>query len=56
MDLGQVDQIPYCHRRKDTLIRSCADNRLGVAEFTLPPKTAGPPAHWYFVISHPKNP
>lgn len=24
-----------------------SDNRLGSAEFTLPPNTAGPPAHWH---------
>jgi mannose-6-phosphate isomerase-like protein (cupin superfamily) len=24
-----------------------SDNRLGVAEFTLPPHTSGPPAHWH---------
>ncbi|KAF2622467.1 RmlC-like cupin [Macroventuria anomochaeta] len=23
------------------------DNRIGSAEFTLPPNTAGPPAHWH---------
>ncbi|KAH7407050.1 hypothetical protein DE146DRAFT_676312 [Phaeosphaeria sp. MPI-PUGE-AT-0046c] len=26
---------------------SRTDNRLGSAEFTLPPNTAGPPAHWH---------
>ncbi|KAF2124891.1 RmlC-like cupin [Dothidotthia symphoricarpi CBS 119687] len=26
---------------------SRTDNRLGSAEFTLPPHTAGPPAHWH---------
>ncbi|EOA85430.1 hypothetical protein ACJQWK_07041 [Exserohilum turcicum] len=26
---------------------SRTDNRIGSAEFTLPPKTAGPPAHWH---------
>jgi len=26
---------------------SRTDNRIGVAEFTLPPRTAGPPAHWH---------
>jgi mannose-6-phosphate isomerase-like protein (cupin superfamily) len=24
-----------------------SDNRIGSAEFTLPPNTAGPPAHWH---------
>lgn len=23
------------------------DNRIGVAEFTVPPKTSGPPPHWH---------
>lgn len=23
------------------------DNRIGSAEFTLPPGTKGPPAHWH---------
>lgn len=23
------------------------DNRIGSAEFTLPPRTSGPPAHWH---------
>jgi mannose-6-phosphate isomerase-like protein (cupin superfamily) len=26
---------------------SRTDNRIGSAEFTLPPNTAGPPAHWH---------
>ncbi|KAF2674187.1 hypothetical protein BT63DRAFT_4208 [Microthyrium microscopicum] len=26
---------------------SRTDNRIGVAEFTLPPNTKGPPAHWH---------
>ncbi|KAJ4373159.1 hypothetical protein N0V83_003450 [Neocucurbitaria cava] len=26
---------------------SRTDNRIGSAEFTLPPHTAGPPAHWH---------
>jgi len=26
---------------------SRTDNRIGIAEFTLPPHTAGPPAHWH---------
>ncbi|KAH6644491.1 RmlC-like cupin domain-containing protein [Boeremia exigua] len=26
---------------------SRTDNRIGSAEFTLPPKTGGPPAHWH---------
>ena len=25
------------------------ENRIGVAEFTLPPRTNGPPAHWHEV-------
>jgi mannose-6-phosphate isomerase-like protein (cupin superfamily) len=27
--------------------KSSPDNRIGVAEFTLPPNTTGPPAHWH---------
>jgi quercetin dioxygenase-like cupin family protein len=30
-----------------TLIAKNTDNRIGSAEFTLPPNTAGPPAHWH---------
>jgi len=26
---------------------SRTDNRIGVAEFTLPPRSMGPPAHWH---------
>lgn len=26
---------------------SRTDNRIGSAEFTVPPNTAGPPAHWH---------
>lgn len=34
-----------------------SDNRIGVAEFTLPPRTMGPPAHWHEVhcLSHPPD-
>lgn len=27
------------------------DNRIGTAEFTVPPQTKGPPPHWHEMVS-----
>jgi mannose-6-phosphate isomerase-like protein (cupin superfamily) len=39
---GAFSTIEHC---VDLLM--IVDNRIGSAEFTLPPNTAGPPAHWH---------
>jgi quercetin dioxygenase-like cupin family protein len=39
---GTVDWKKLCRR-----VLIVPDNRIGSAEFTLPPNTAGPPAHWH---------
>ena len=31
--------------------QSTLDNRMSCAEFTLPPKTSGPPPHWHIMVS-----
>ena len=45
----QVKNLPRLRRNMRVSDRMVTDNRIGVAEFTLPPRTAGPPAHWHEV-------
>lgn len=45
-------QVSPAHALPDPQSRSAhpngtADNRLGVAELILPPRTPGPPPHWH---------
>ena len=40
-----------CCSLPDVLHLTCAiDNRMGCAEFTLPPRTGGPPPHWHIMV------
>ena len=45
MDLAPVSTSKVAQSR--SLILGMPDNRLGAAEFTVPPRTNGPPPHWH---------
>ena len=40
-------QVGICKVILDEAHHQRTDNRIGSAEFTLPPGTKGPPAHWH---------
>lgn len=46
MDRIQVRAI-FIPGEKVTDARLPTDNRIGVAELTMPPRTPGPPPHWH---------
>ena len=53
----------FCHARSFLLpdlrlmCTSCReDNRIGSAEFTVPPHTPGPPPHWHEMVSLRRSP